>query len=211
MIVTYNNSITAEYARKVLDYDPDTGVLRWRKRPLEHFATTRAWKRWNTLFAGAEAGNVTPFKGNTRYRMIKLGSQNFRAHRLAWLIFHGTWPQYDIDHANGEGLDNRIENLSDTDKNSWNQQLREDNTSKINGVGWHKHAKKWEAYIRVNGRKRHLGYFTDKNDAIATRLAANKKFGFSKRHGTAPSPDRTIAADSPTSGRLGTDLAAAAP
>lgn len=39
-------------------------------------------------------------------------ARNFPAHRLLWAWFHGVAPAgMDIDHINGDSLDNRLENL----------------------------------------------------------------------------------------------------
>ena len=44
------------------------------------------------------------------------------------------------------------------------------NTSGITGVSWKKQRNKWKAYINVNRKQIHLGYFTEKDDAVRARL-----------------------------------------
>lgn len=68
---------------------------------------------------------------------------------------------YQTDHRNGDGLDNRKDNLRvcSCSQNQHNSRLRRDNSSGYKGVGWHKHLKKWGARIGVNGKSHHLGYF----------------------------------------------------
>ena len=44
--------------------------------------------------------------------------------------------------------------------------------SQYPGVRWHKATQKWEAYIRVAGRKLHLGLFVEEADAADAHLRA---------------------------------------
>ena len=65
--------ITAETLRGLLDYDPETGEFRWRV------------SRGNRIKVGAAAGTVS----SNSYAVIKINGMPFKAHRLAWLHFHG--------------------------------------------------------------------------------------------------------------------------
>lgn len=73
----------------------------------------------------------------------------------------------DVDHINGDPLDNRRCNLRHVTRkqNLWNQGFRTDNTSGYKGVCWSKKAKKWVAGICVEGKSVHLGCFILKKDA----------------------------------------------
>jgi hypothetical protein len=66
-----------------------------------------------------------------------------------------------VDHANGDGLDNRRCNLrlATTAENVRNQRISNRNTSGLKGVSWHKAAKKWRACIQVNGKQKQIGHF----------------------------------------------------
>lgn len=74
----------------------------------------------------------------------------------------------DVDHINGDTLDNRRSNLRACthQQNSYNQKLRKSNTSGYKGVSWHKQRKKWVVQLQYNGKKLHLGLFTDIEDAV---------------------------------------------
>jgi hypothetical protein len=85
-----------------------------------------------------------------------------------------------IDHINGNGVDNRKHNLRicTQGQNNCNTKLSKHNTSGIKGVFWHKQAKKWRAMVRVNRKLIYLGYFACINDAKnAYTKAAKEHFG----------------------------------
>ena len=85
-----------------------------------------------------------------------------------------------VDHINGDGLDNRRSNLrlATNSQNLKNQGPHKDNCSGFKGVYWDKRAHKWRAQIRTDGKKTGLGYFTLKEDAArAYNDAASKAHG----------------------------------
>lgn len=86
-----------------------------------------------------------------------------------------------IDHINGDRLDNRRCNLRMCKKedNNKNRRVNKSKTSsQYKGVTWRKHAKAWKAYIKLNQKQIHLGYFKNEFDAaIAYNKAAEQLFG----------------------------------
>ena len=78
-----------------------------------------------------------------------------------------------IDHINHNGLDNRKENLriANPTQNQHNQKPHKtyrghSTSSKYKGVSWHKKLEKWQSQINIgNGKKKHLGYFHNEEDA----------------------------------------------
>jgi hypothetical protein len=156
-------TIDLERLKKRLRYDPETGQFTWLKgKP------NREGRR------GRPAGS-TDSRG---YVKISASSGRFFAHRLAWAFHYGGWPPEDIDHINGDPADNRIQNLRlATDaQNHANQGPARNSKSGVKGVYWDKNARKWKAQIVANGESIHLGYFSDKDDATAARLQADKKY-----------------------------------
>lgn len=83
-----------------------------------------------------------------------------------------------IDHINGNGLDNRKSNLRicTNIENSRNKNITKNNTSGIRGVSWNKSYQKWHTYIRVNYRHVFLGYYFDKEQALKVRKEAEEKY-----------------------------------
>lgn len=72
-----------------------------------------------------------------------------------------------VDHVNGDGLDNTRTNLRFCTplENARNARRRKDNQSGFKGVVWHKQRKQWVAHIRIDGKLKHLGLFPTKEDA----------------------------------------------
>lgn len=178
--------ITADYAKECLEYHPVSGKLYWKNRPREHFQADHRWKTFVNNCAGKEAGN----NKSTGYISIQIDGRRYMAHRLAWLIAHGRWPESDIDHINGVRTDNRLINLrkaSRTD-NAKNRAVRNDNTSGMTGVYWDKSVRKWKAEIWLNGKRKNIGRFLTYEDAAAKRKEAEVRCGYHENHGRRP-PD----------------------
>ncbi|MCG6860994.1 MAG: HNH endonuclease [Chromatiaceae bacterium] len=100
--------LTQSRLRQLLDYDPETGVFRWRAQAKSSFATETSWKLAKRFF-GKEAGTMS----TSGYRMIRLEGRNYAAHRLAWLYVHGRLPTEKLKHRNEDRLDNRLANLQE--------------------------------------------------------------------------------------------------
>jgi hypothetical protein len=85
-----------------------------------------------------------------------------------------------VDHRNHNRLDNRKENLRRCKniENTRNTRIYSNNKTGYKGVHFHKRFKKYIAYIRVNGKLLHLGYFENAKDgALEYNKAADKHFG----------------------------------
>lgn len=182
--------LTAEQLRTVLHYDPDTGLFRWRDGIGHWRAGLLAGTKMRTRATGNDyvvIGIGTTSRGIYDREYIAIGVQKrvYRAHRLAWLYVYGQWPDRQIDHINGNSLDNRIANLrlATNYENSLNRGLRRNNTSGIKGVSWSKRSKKWLVHITVNRRIMHLGLFNTIEEAQAVRVdAAQRLHGKFARH-----------------------------
>jgi hypothetical protein len=173
--------ISPETLRSLLHYDPGTGVLTWKRRPRELFPTEKAWAIWNGRYAGKRA--FTSQNHNGYFRGAVFNNTSL-AHRVAWALVHGVWPDR-LDHVNGDPSDNRLANLRVVShrENLKNTARRADNTSGTTGVSWFRATQKWSSCVHLSGKKIHLGYFDNKEDAIAARMAANERFGFHPNHG----------------------------
>ena len=168
------NTITREYLRSILNYDPATGVFVWLPRPVRA-GFERTDRAWNSRRVGTAAGTVN-FGG---YVAINLFGIPRYAHRLAFLHIEGWMPEY-VDHQDGNRANNAWANLraATNSLNLANAKLRANNTSGYKGVCWYPPLSQWTARIQVNGRGIHLGYFDQIEDAAkAYSDAASKHFG----------------------------------
>ena len=161
--------LTQERLKEILSYNPETGEF-------IHLLSRGKGKK------GRVAGSVHPTK---EYRYIRIEGKNYFSHRLAWFYVYGEWPQDQIDHIDGNRLNNRIENLRDVTnaENRRNTKRQSNNTSGVTGVRRRKNHRKWEARIKVNRRCIHLGYFNDMETARRVRKEAEKRYGFHENHG----------------------------
>lgn len=153
--------------RRILSYDPKTGIFRWRPRADRDLS-------WNHRFSGEEAGAVLPIG----YRYINFNKKLRSAHRIAWLWMTGEWPDAQVDHINGDRADNRWANLraATQKQNSANVGLRSTNTSGVKGVCWLAAKSRWRATITVNRREIRLGQFRTLEDAKAARKSAEAEY-----------------------------------
>lgn len=174
------DQLTVEIVREFFAYDPLTGALTWRFRARSHFSGDREHKTWNTRFAGKPAGSID----GHGYRYVRVHGSPFKVHRLAWVHQFGVWPAGDVDHINGDVSDNRLPNLRDVShaRNCRNQTLRCTNTSGFTGVSWNSGMRKWQAYVKKDGRKYHLGYFERIEDAHSAYAKRARELGFTERH-----------------------------
>lgn len=161
-----HNSLTQETLKSLLSYDYKTGIFTWIK-------TSRGVKT-----------NVVAGRIDKNRREIKINTIKYFAHRLAWLYVYGEWPIVIIDHINGNGLDNRIENLRIATPaiNARNKKKSAKNTSGYNGVTCRSNGK-FQARIRVSGRKITIGTFANAVDAHMAFEAEKIKHGFTIDHG----------------------------
>lgn len=158
-----------QYLRDCFTYDPSTGVVTWKFRPIEHFIEERAWKIVNRRLAGKQAGY--PAKWHIR---ISLGRYVLSAHQVAWAMVHGRWAEATIDHINGNWSDNRLSNLrlATQMQNQRNKRMQSNNRSGFKGVCWHKDKQLWMASIMADRKLHWLGYFTSPEAAHAAYCEA---------------------------------------
>ena len=79
-----------------------------------------------------------------------------------------------VDHKDHNVANNQLSNLRvcEISDNNKNIKVRKDSTSGVTGVSWVEKFSKWRARINIDGKRVSLGYFTNKEDAIAARHKA---------------------------------------
>lgn len=150
--------MTQQRLKELLDYNPDTGVFTWKVSPRRG------------IHPGEVAGQAS--------QKIRVDTVLYKASRLAWLYMTGHWPLCEVDHRNRNPQDNRWENLRDVTGrvNSQNVGRKKNNTSGYIGVSWDKKYQKWAAYLMLDRKKIHLGYFKSKEDAAEARKKAESYY-----------------------------------
>lgn len=156
--------LTQERLMQKVHYDPISGIFTWKKGR-------------GPVKGGSVAGRPH-FQGYVR---ISIDYKDYLAHRLAWLYVHGEWPSDEIDHANGNKTDNRIENLRQATRaeNCRNVKVHKRNRLGIKGVSERDDCvKRFSSQIRIDGKVRQLGrYETAEEAKAAYDEAALKHYG----------------------------------
>lgn len=168
-----------EYLLRRFEYNPETGILRWRPVTLTtHHKPT--W--WNGMYAGKAVGSSNP----DGHLMVHLDYKRFGIARVIWKMAYGTEPAALIDHRDLNPKNNILTNLREATRaqNNSNVRTRPNNTSGFKGAYYHpttvkgKVYPRWAAQISVNGKKIHLGSFKSMEAAAeAYRVAAIKYHG----------------------------------
>jgi hypothetical protein len=153
-----NKMPTTERLRHLFDYDPDTGIL---------IAKTDRPK--------CPAGSVIGAKNSHGHLVCRVDYQIYYVHRIAWVLHYGEEPPKIIDHINGDGSDNRIENLraASLSQNMANTGASNRTTSGMKGAYWSTLEKKWRSGIIRGGKYHHLGWFSTESEAAAAYRAAS--------------------------------------
>lgn len=167
---------------ELLQYDPWTGVLTWRRRAPKWFKREHDCKVWNAKYAGKPAGSISVTNGRCT---IQLFGRRHNAHRIIWLWMTGAFPVNEIDHKNRRPADNRFANMREATRteNGRNASLSSNNTSGFTGVSFEKRSGRWLASIKLDQKMYRLGTFKTQAEAVRARSAANRKHGFAPGHG----------------------------
>ena len=144
----------------------------------EHKDGKLYWKKMShsnkDFLIGSEAGAVH----KTGYRHVTWLGTKHKIHRLIFLLLRGYLPK-ELDHINGNRLDNRIENLREVTRseNQYNKRPQQ-NSSGHRGVSWHKKTMKWCVRVTKDKISHSFGYFDDLElAALVAKEARIKLFG----------------------------------
>lgn len=124
--------------------------------------------------------------GDGEYLYCWVEGKRKRHHIHVWEQVYGPVPAgYEIDHINGKKHDNRLENLRlvTRQENMQNAKRYSTNRSGVTGVCWKSDKKRWKAYITLDYKQKHLGFYRDWFEAVCARMAANNTYGFHENHG----------------------------
>src|SRR5579864_2874606 len=174
--------LTRKIVRALLHYDPETGIFLWKARGPKWFANETVRKRWNARFAGKPAFTTIRPPGLLVGTLLR---QNVFAHRLAFLYMTGKVPAH-VAPNDGNWSNTRWDNLSPSSPAKFrrNMSLRADNVSGTPGVWFEARTRRWMAMIGTGeGKRKGLGRFATREEAVAARLAASVELGYHPDHG----------------------------
>jgi len=126
-------------------------------------------RRWHIL-----PYENTTYAASSVWDKVSKKDKTIRMHRFIMSAPQGL----EVDHINGNGLDNRRSNLrlATRAQNQHNRGLNRNNKSGFKGVVWYPRYNKWLSVIIVDGQRKHLGYFSELEDAVAAYQEAALRY-----------------------------------
>ena len=144
-------------------YDSETGIVKWKQKPKFGLKT-------NNGVVGSKYKS-----GNNFYLIMKCKGRGVGVHRIAWCLYYGEWPTKSIDHIDGNGLNNRIDNLRHVSHRENHLNRKSHRNGKLGGSYLDKKSAKWHARIRINGKTKSIGLFNTEKEAHERYLQARKE------------------------------------
>lgn len=150
--------LSVEEIQENWTYDKETGLFYWKISG-------------KGILKGKPTGH-----SDGRYIVLQRRDAWVYAHRAAFVLVNGAWPTKDVDHINGDRLDNRFANLREASaaQNLRNRSVKSDSLTKVKGVTQDKRDGRFYAYIDFDGRRLSLGGFDNIADAADARIVAEK-------------------------------------
>lgn len=153
-----------EHLKEILGYNPETGAFTWK------------WRNDISVFQNRRWANKKAGTKNRKGIKIWTNDGQYAAHRIAWVYVYGDGLSLDmqVDHANGDPFDNRIENLrlATHGQNCTNCKARNRDLPK--GVYKYNKSGMFRAAIGVNKKVLELGIFLNIQEAHAAYMKAAK-------------------------------------
>lgn len=134
---------------------------------------------WCVSERGLKNGKPAGCVSGAGYLVIKINRKQVRANRLAIFLCTGQWPNGEVDHINGDKLDNRLANLRVADRciNSQNKRNAQANNKSCGllGVTWNRQHGRWQSKIMANKVAHHVGLFDTPEAAHAAYLIKKRQ------------------------------------
>ncbi len=144
--------------------DITTGRAYWNCPPGNHMR-----------LKGSEAGSNRPNHSNKQYCRIKFDRLPYLRSHIVFAVAHGRWPTGQVDHINGNSLDDRIANLREATptQNAWNHHKRAKKSDLPMGV--RASGNRFVARIAVNKKMLSLGGYASIEAAAHAYQSARKQ------------------------------------
>lgn len=165
------SDLTYEYVNSIIKYDSLNGLFFRKDCKIKRFINKQVGKSYNN--------------GHHDYVRISIDGKYHIAHRLAWLLYYGKWPENQIDHIDGNGLNNKISNLRDVSCsiNGKNRKINMNNTSGRGGVHFNKRYERFQATAMSENKRHFLGYYNTFEEACDKLKDFHSTKEFTERHG----------------------------
>lgn len=149
-------TLTQEYLKECIDYNPDTG----------------SWK-WKITEGGGIYGDDAYNTGKTSLQTRILGKK-YTTNRLIWFYMTGEFPSKEVFVLNKNNImtDLRWDNLVIGTHSEQQQKKKVISKTGFKGVSFHKTNKKYQAQITRSGKQIHLGYFSTPEEAHEAYMKA---------------------------------------
>jgi hypothetical protein len=160
--------VTQELLRQLFDYKDGQLIWKVQKAKRTKIGSAAGWQNFD--------------KHGQRYLNVEINGKAYKIHRLVFL-YHNGYLAKDIDHIDGNRLNNRIENLREVteSQNAFNSKIRNTNTSGYKNV--FKEKNKWRVQLSIQGKSLSFGSFDDLELAgLVAEEARNKFHGAYARH-----------------------------
>lgn len=161
--------LTAEEIRSLFAYDPEEGLLRWRKPS----------GRYGRIPAGSIAGGVA--SNSEGYRNVNVRGKLYRASRLIWVYMTGEWPPHQVDHEDRDTGNDKWKNLrlatGSQNKANCGKYKSKNGGGMPKGVQAVKKRRsiRYRAIATKDGVREHLGYFDTPALAHAAYLKRSRE------------------------------------
>lgn len=155
-----------EYVTSRLSIDPISGTAVWIDATKHHAPLN-----------GANAGTPRANHSGKRYWYIKIDNKAYKRSHLMFLVTHGRWPQHQIDHIDGNSLNDKASNLREATatQNAWNHKRRAKKSSLPMGVRLMPQSGRFQARIACEKKVMHLGTYATPDEAHKVYLEKRKE------------------------------------
>jgi hypothetical protein len=106
-----------------------------------------------------------------RHTSRKEGHKTIRLHHL---VVGKPSKGFEVDHKDGNGLNNQRDNLRIATTRQNQQNRKQHSNGRLVGASWHKGKNKWQVQIMINGKQDSLGYFNTEQEAHDVYMEALK-------------------------------------
>jgi hypothetical protein len=162
MVKKYEN-ITFEDASNMFELNSKEGNLIWKV------------SNSNRVKIGDIAGH---YNKKNKAIVVGINGNTYYAHRIIFLLVTGRWPDGEIDHIDGNRLNNVPSNLRECTRlqNQRNLGISARNKSGVKGVSWDSKRKLWFVCISTGKKTKALGRYNSLEDAAEAYQKASIQF-----------------------------------